>query len=116
MTAVRRTRTPTEAERVGRPWNVTILRAISPAGGLTWPEHNDLEAYRDIWESGGSAYFNTVWMQDPSGLAGEVFRPDWFAYYVHPSYAEDRPSSTRPGMTVTVTANDMLAAGEIAAI
>ncbi len=110
---LRRSRNPTEAERVGRPWNVTILRAIAPDGQLTWPEHNDLETYRDIWESGGSAYFNCVWMQDPAGLAGEIFRQEWFAYYVHRAYTEERPSSTRPGQQVTLTAEDLLASGEV---
>ena len=92
---------------------MTLLRALRADGTLTWPEHNDIDAYRDIWESGGSAYFNTVWMQDPSGLDGAVFRPDWFAYYAHPSYLEERPSAVRPGRTVVLTAADLLAAGEI---
>ncbi|HEX4620124.1 MAG TPA: hypothetical protein VH208_01030 [Myxococcaceae bacterium] len=112
----RLTRTPSATERAGRPWNVTLLRAIAPDGQLAWPEHNDIEAYRDIWESGGSAYFQCVWMQDPAGLAGEVFRPEWFQYFAHPAYTEDRPSSTRPGQTVTLTAEDLLAAGDVQAI
>lgn len=103
----------TPSERQGRPWNVTILRAIQPSGQLTWPDHNKLSDYQEIWESGGSAYFNTVWLQDPSGLAGEVFRPEWYRYYAHPKYAEERPSATRPGQFVTVTADDLLAEGEI---
>lgn len=113
MAGARRTRTPAESERSGRPWNVTLLRALRSDGTLTWPEHNDMDAYRDIWESGGSAYFNTVWMQDPSGLSGEVFRPDWFAYYCHSSYIEERASSTRPGQTVALTADDLLSSGEV---
>lgn len=113
---VRRTRVPTEAERQGRPWNVTILRAIQPDGSLTWSDHNQLTDYQEIWESGGGAYFNTVWMQDPSGLAGEVFKSEWFRYFAHPSYSESRQSATRPGQLVTVTASDLLAEGEIQAI
>jgi predicted phage terminase large subunit-like protein len=116
FTPARRTRTPTDQEKQGRPWNVTILRAIRPDGTLTWPDHNQITDYQEIWESGGSAYFNTVWMQDPSGLAGEVFRPEWYLYYQHPKYSEDRPSATRPGQLVTVTATDLLAEGEIHAI
>lgn len=106
---LRRTRTPVAAETAGRPWRVTILRAIAPEGELAWPDHNDLEAYRDLWESGGSAYFNCVWMQEPSGLAGEVFRPEWFRYYVVQGFTETRRSRIRPGQMVTLTAEELLA-------
>ena len=95
---------------------MTLLRALNGDGTLLWPGHDDLDVYRNIYESGGGPLFLSIWMQDPSGLAGEVFRPEWFQGYAHPGYTERQPSAIRPGAEVTVTAKELLAEGEIQAI
>jgi predicted phage terminase large subunit-like protein len=112
----RLTREPTDREAVGRPWRATILRALNPDGSVIWPDHCSLEAWQGIYESGGSAYFSSIWMQDPSGLAGDVFHPEWFQEFAPPGYQEEQPSPVRAGATVTVTAQDLLREGVIQAI
>lgn len=112
----RLTREPSDREAQGRPWRATVLRAINPDGSILWPDHNSLEQYRDIYESGGSALFKAIWLQDPSGLAGEVFHPEWWQEFAMPGQTEQQPSEVRPGHVVTLTAEDMLREGLVQAI
>jgi predicted phage terminase large subunit-like protein len=79
----RRTRSIPYHEREGKPWSVTLFKAINADGTLLWPEHNSIEAYRALWQSGSPALFRSVWLQDPSGLAGELFHPEWFKYFCY---------------------------------
>lgn len=79
----RRTRDVPAHERRGKPWSVTLLKAINADGSLLWPEHNSLEQYRALWQSGSPALFRSVWLQDPSGLAGELFHPEWFRHFCY---------------------------------
>jgi predicted phage terminase large subunit-like protein len=92
------------------------LRAINPDGTILWPEHNSLEQYRDIYESGGSALFKAIWLQDPSGLAGEVFHPEWWQEFATAGQTEQQPSEVRPGHFVTLTAAELLREGLVQAI
>lgn len=112
----RLTRVPPEHEALGRPWRACILRALHPDGSILWPEHNSLEQYRDIYESGGSALFLSIWLQDPSGLAGEVFHPEWIQEFCYPSTTEVQPSAVNPGRDVILTAKELLAEGLVQAI
>lgn len=101
---------------MGRPWRVSLLRAINPDGSLLWPEVANLEEYQAIWESGGHAYFQAIWMQDPSGLAGEVFNPEWFQDFAMPYTTAEQPSTVNPGRMVTLRAAEMLREGLVQAI
>lgn len=79
-------------ERRSRPWSVTILRAIVPGPPgrpprELWQGKNDLPFYRDLWAS-GSAHFAAVYLQDPSGLTGLVFKPEWLRYWAHANYVD----------------------------
>lgn len=113
---LRFTRKPTPNEASGRPWRASLLRAINPDGTILWPGHNDLESYRDIHDSGGSALFMAIWLQDPSGLAGEIFHAEWFQDFAMPSQTEQQPSKMYPGTNVTLTAKDLLREGLVQAI
>jgi predicted phage terminase large subunit-like protein len=79
---------PTEAERQGRPWSVTYMRAVNPDGTLLWPGHMSMDELRALAQSGGRALLDATYMQDPSKLAGDVFSPEWFRYYVHAGYVD----------------------------
>jgi predicted phage terminase large subunit-like protein len=76
-------------DRERKPWNITILRALNPNGSLLWPDYWDLATMRDLYWSGGSASFLATYMQDPSGLAGAVFNPDWFQYFAPAGYVDE---------------------------
>lgn len=102
----RQTWHPTDQERGAKPWSVTILRALNPDGTVLWPGMMSLDAYADLYNSGGSALFLATRMQDPSGLAGAVFRPEWFQWYVHADYRDARGT----------TAQELLADGQVQAI
>lgn len=105
----RRTRDVPPWERQGRPWSVTLLKAINADGSLLWPEHNTLAAYRALWQSGSPALFRAVWMQDPSALAGELFHPDWFREFC---FADARVRVPRAnGRYSTLDARQMLEDG-----
>lgn len=93
-----------------------MLRAINPDGTILWPDHNSLEQYRDIFESGGSALFKAIWMQDPSGLSGEVFHPEWWQEFAVPGQTEQQPSEVRPGHMVTLSDQELLREGVVQAI
>lgn len=80
----RRTTDPTPEERRGRPWNVTTMRALYPDGSLLWDAPGRLQEYRDYYQSEGGAAFAAIFMQDPSALAGDVFNPEWFRYWLPP--------------------------------
>lgn len=107
---------PDERAAAGRPWRATILRALNADGSVIWEDHCSLEAWQGIYESGGAAYFSAIWMQDASGLAGDVFHPEWFQEYAPASFTEEQPSAIRPGHTVTLTAQELLREGQIQAI
>lgn len=107
---------PTDADATGRPWRVTIFRALQPDGTPLWPEHTALSTYQELWESGGGPLFACTFMQDPSALAGDIFKPEWLAYYAHPNQTEDVPSAVEAGRWVTMTAADLLAEGRVQAI
>jgi len=112
----RLTRVPPESEALGRPWRASVLRAVNPDGSILWPEHNSLEHYRDIYESGGAALFMSIWMQDPSGLAGEVFHPEWIREFCYSTTTETQPSAVTPGQEVMLTAKELLREGMVQAI
>lgn len=89
------------------------MRAVRPNGETLWPDHMAIENFRRLYHSGGSARFMAIYMQDASGLAGDIFDPAHFWDYAHPNYTERQPSATRPGAMVTLTAQDLLDEGEI---
>lgn len=109
----RLTRAVSPEEGAGRPWRVTILRALNPDGSVLWPEHTPFDHYRRLYESGGGPLFMATFMQDPSGLAADIFKPEWFQWFCHADYVEERPSATRPGQRVRVSAQELLAEGRV---
>lgn len=111
MPLPRKTRIVPAHERAQKPWSVTLLKAIRPNGTLLWPEHNSLDQYKAIWHSGSPALFRSVWMQDPSGLAGELFHPEWFRYF---AYADDHMQTyTESGRVRRLNAKEMLDNGYV---
>lgn len=80
----RRTLDPAPDQRA--PWNLTILREINPDGSLLWPKPGRLTEMQDYFEAEGSAAFNSIFMQDPSELAGDVFNPEWYRYFCPADY------------------------------
>jgi predicted phage terminase large subunit-like protein len=95
-----------------KAWAVTILRAVNPDGTPIWPEGGGIEDYRRLWQSGGAAMFNAVFQQDPSGLAGEVFHPEWFRYYAPADFVSKPSRFGEAGLP----ASELLARGLIQAI
>lgn len=107
---VRRTVDPDPSVAKGRPWRICKFRAINADGTLLWPDHNDLRSYQNLVASGSSALFNSVYQQDPSGLAGAVFRPEWWREFCFADYTETVPDAE--GMrTRTLNAAQLLANG-----
>jgi predicted phage terminase large subunit-like protein len=87
------TRTRLEAdipssEKDGKPWRITVLRAIRPDGSPVWPARIPMEFYQMLWDSGGSALFSAVQMQDPSGISGNIFNPEDFRSFCWPDYVD----------------------------
>jgi predicted phage terminase large subunit-like protein len=96
----RRTTDPTPGEGQGKPWRVTTIRALYPDGSLLWDVPGRLQEYRDFYQTEGGAAFAAIFMQDPSALAGDVFNPDWFAYWVPPPANEVEAEHVRHLMEI----------------
>lgn len=77
-----------DSEKAGKPWRQTILRAINPDGTVLWPERMQIETYQRLWDSGGSALFNAVQMQDASGIAGDIFDMENFQSFCYADYVD----------------------------
>jgi predicted phage terminase large subunit-like protein len=78
----RRTTDPTPQEAQGKPWRITTMRALYPDGSLLWNAPGRLQEYQDFYQTEGGAAYGAIFMQDPSALAGDVFSPEWFRYWV----------------------------------
>lgn len=76
------------SEKEGKPWRISVLRAIRPDGSPVWPARIPMEFYQSLWDSGGSALFNAIQMQDASGISGNIFNPEDFQSFCHPDYVD----------------------------
>lgn len=59
-------------------WHIYETPAILPDGTSYWAEQWSLERLREKRETLGSVYFRAMYMNDPAGMAGNVFDLDWF--------------------------------------
>lgn len=108
----RRTVDPDPGLVAARPWRISKFRAINSDGTLLWPDHNRIETYQHLVASGSSALFNAVYQQDPSGLAGAVFRPEWYREFCFSNYTETVPDPER-GRMRTLNAEQLLKNGYV---
>lgn len=49
------------------------------AGGALWPERFPMDHLEHVRRDMGSALYNCMYMGDPSGLEGRLFRREWFS-------------------------------------
>lgn len=61
-------------------WTVDETSAEKPDGSSYWPERWPPERLQDRRREIGSAYFRAQYLNDPAGLAGQVFDAAWFDF------------------------------------
>jgi predicted phage terminase large subunit-like protein len=98
------------------PWSILYLPAILDNGAPLWPEKYDQKKLDAMRAQMGSALFNCMFMGQPEGLAGEVFRASWFklaALRVNPDLAvevftDSVKDGERQTTLVTLRVSDLL--------
>lgn len=90
-------------------WHYLLRRAIEDGAAL-WPQRYDLVELARRQADMGTPLFNLQFLNNPSGMGGNIFRRDWFCYF-----DEVPPGAQRVGMDLNASSStraDYTAVGE----
>jgi len=71
--------------------NIDIKRAIQPDGTPLWPEYWSIDKLEERRQEVGSIIFNCQYMNDPTGMEGNLLKSEW----LHPYETEPPPNLPR---------------------